>query len=241
MNKLLLLLLLLVIIHLFNYKEGLCSDTCSKCEYININSIISGSGECGKECISCTHITMSDYLKSFLEKLFGKFKIYTESTDPANGYGYTDTTDTEITDTTITDSKDTTESKTTILESKKNDTKSIFSIEHIKKLWSDVSNGNVQPSVYNCTKDISDNWVPYENGESLCVLDVNGIWRYYEDISGSEDCEPIKCIADFGTEIGQLTCCGQNSLLKSTKYVCPMNLPTCNNFKCGSEFGTCSK
>ena len=120
-------------------------------------------------------------------------------------------------------------------------THSIFTKENIKKLWADVSNSNIDPSVYNCTKDISDAWVPYENGESLCVLDINGIWRYYEDISGSDTCEPVKCIADFGTEIGQLTCCGQNSTLKSTKYVCPSNLPTCNNFKCGSQYGTCSK
>ena len=69
MNKLLILLLLLVIIKLFNYKEGLCSDKCSNCEYININSIISGSGDCGKECISCTNITISDYLKIFLETI----------------------------------------------------------------------------------------------------------------------------------------------------------------------------
>ena len=236
MNKLLILLLLLVIIKLFNYKEGLCSDKCSNCEYININSIISGSGDCGKECISCTNITISDYLKNFLEKIFGKEKIYTESTEKATSYNYEDLKEKEANETK-------TETKETDI--KEIDTKTantnIFSIERIKKLWTDVSNGDVQPSVYNCTKDVSDNWVPYENGESLCVLDVNGKWRYYEDISGSEDCEPIKCIADFGTEIGQLTCCGQNSLLKSTKYVCPMNLPTCNNFKCGSEFGTCSK
>ena len=111
---------------------------------------------------------------------------------------------------------------------------------NVGNIWTDVSNGDTQPSIYTCMKDISDNWVPYKNGDSLCILDVNGTWRQYEDISG-EDCEPIKCIADFGTEIGQVTCCGQNSLLKSTKYVCPLNLPTCNKFKCGSEFGTCSK
>jgi hypothetical protein len=245
MNKLLILLLLVVIIqimiNLFNYKEGLCPSKCSNCDSININSIINnknGDNDCGKDCISCTNIDKSNNLQSFLDKIFGKIKIYTESTEQSNGYGsintniFTDTTDTTA---------DTTDTSADTSDNKKIGYHNIFTLEHIKKLWTDVSNGDIQPSVYSCTKDISDNWVPFENGESLCVLDVNGIWRQYEDISGLEDCEPVKCIADFGTEIGQLTCCGQNSTLKSTKYVCPSNLPTCNNFKCGSNYGTCSK
>jgi hypothetical protein len=239
MNKLLIILLILVIIKLFNYKEGLCPGKCSNCDNINIDSIINnknGDNDCGKDCISCSNITISNNLQNFFDKIYGKIKSYTESTEKSNGFGYTDTTDTEITDTdskdTDTDSKD----KTTNIS-----THSIFTKEYIKNLWADVSNNNIEPSVYNCTKDISDAWVPYENGESLCVLDINGVWRHYEDISGSDTCEPVKCIADFGTEIGQLTCCGQNSTLKSTKYVCPSNLPTCNNFKCGSQYGTCSK
>jgi hypothetical protein len=250
MNKLLLLLLLLVIIKLFQFKEGMCPGKCSNCDSININSILNnknGDNDCGKDCLSCTNIPISNYLKKFVDKFFGTERIYTESTDRANGYGYIDTRDTAYTndnDTTNTNTVST--STTTGTTSGSNSTigtniGSIFTTDHIDNLWNDVSNGDIQPSIYNCTKDISDSWVPYENGESLCVLDVNGIWRYYEDISGSDTCEPVKCIADFGTEIGQLTCCGQNSTLKSTKYVCPMNLPTCNNFKCGSEFGTCSK
>ena len=238
MNKLLIILLILVIIKLFNYKEGLCPGKCSNCDNINIDSIINnknGDNDCGKDCISCSNITISNNLQNFFDKIYGKIKSYTESTNPSNGFGYTDTTDTEITDT---DSKDTTTDKDTTTNIS---THSIFTKDHIKNLWADVSNSNIEPSVYNCTKNISDAWVPYENGESLCVLDINGIWRYYEDISGSDTCEPVKCIADFGTEIGQLTCCGQNSTLKSTKYVCPSNLPTCNNFKCGSQYGTCSK
>ena len=237
MNKLLIILLIIVIIKLFNYKEGLCPGKCSNCDNINIESIINnknGDNDCGKDCLSCSNITISNNLQNFFDKIYGKIKSYTESSKQSIGFGYTDTTDTEITDTDITD----TDSKdiTTNISSQ-----SIFTKDHIKNLWADVSNSNIEPSVYNCTKDISDAWVPYENGESLCVLDINGIWRYYEDISGSDTCEPVKCIADFGTEIGQLTCCGQNSTLKSTKYVCPSNLPTCNNFKCGSQYGTCSK
>ena len=57
--------------------------------------------------------------------------------------------------------------------------------------------------------------------------------------SGSSD--PIKCIADFGTEKGESLCCGQTGVLQSTKYVCPNTLPYCSDFKCGSKFGTCRK
>ena len=52
--------------------------------------------------------------------------------------------------------------------------------------------------------------------------------------------ESIKCIADFGTNVGQDLCCGQTGVLQDTRYVCPSNKPTCTKFKCGSTFGTCS-
>ena len=49
----------------------------------------------------------------------------------------------------------------------------------------------------------------------------------------------IKCIADFGTEIGDALCCGQLGVLKDTKYVCPSVAPTCSNFDCKTQFGYC--
>ena len=51
--------------------------------------------------------------------------------------------------------------------------------------------------------------------------------------------EPIKCIADFGTSVGDPLCCGQEGVLQDTRYVCPNTLKKCTNFKCGSAFGTC--
>lgn len=51
---------------------------------------------------------------------------------------------------------------------------------------------------------------------------------------------PIKCMADFGTSVGDPLCCGQKGVLQDTRYVCPNTLQTCGNFKCGSAFGTCS-
>lgn len=64
------------------------------------------------------------------------------------------------------------------------------------------------------------------------------------DVSGSEptgvSSTKAKCIADFGTNIGDPLCCGQGGTLQNTKYVCPNNQPTCSGYKCGSNFGTCS-
>lgn len=51
--------------------------------------------------------------------------------------------------------------------------------------------------------------------------------------------EPIKCIADFGTSVGDPLCCGQDGVLQDTRYVCPNTMKKCQNFKCGSAFGTC--
>ena len=59
--------------------------------------------------------------------------------------------------------------------------------------------------------------------------------------SGPEgsSCPSLKCIADFGTNVGENLCCGQTGVLQNTEYVCPSSKPTCKNFKCGSKFGTC--
>ena len=51
--------------------------------------------------------------------------------------------------------------------------------------------------------------------------------------------KPLKCVADFGTNIGEDLCCGQEGVLQDTKFICPDTMPTCSNFKCGSRFGTC--
>jgi hypothetical protein len=58
------------------------------------------------------------------------------------------------------------------------------------------------------------------------------------DVEGTT-CPSLKCIADFGTNIGENLCCGQTGVLQNTEYVCPSSKPTCQNFKCGSKFGQC--
>lgn len=50
-----------------------------------------------------------------------------------------------------------------------------------------------------------------------------------------------KCIADYGTNIGDSLCCGQKGVLQkyASDYVCPKSTPTCSNFVCGESYGTC--
>uniref|UniRef100_A0A6C0D1F8 Uncharacterized protein n=1 Tax=viral metagenome TaxID=1070528 RepID=A0A6C0D1F8_9ZZZZ len=50
-----------------------------------------------------------------------------------------------------------------------------------------------------------------------------------------------KCIADYGTNVGDSLCCGQKGVLQkyASDYVCPKSTPTCSNFVCGQSYGTC--
>jgi hypothetical protein len=87
-------------------------------------------------------------------------------------------------------------------------------------------------SLYKCSFK-NDKWSQDISGNSLCLVDMsNNFYKYSEP-------EPIKCIANYGTEIGELANCKSKTIVKSTKYVCPSTMPTCDNFKCGSAFGVC--
>jgi hypothetical protein len=51
----------------------------------------------------------------------------------------------------------------------------------------------------------------------------------------------IKCLANYGTNVGEDLCCGQTGVLQNTEYVCPEEMPNCKGFTCGSTFGYCHK
>lgn len=51
----------------------------------------------------------------------------------------------------------------------------------------------------------------------------------------------IKCLAHFGTKVGDPLCCGQTGVLQNTNHVCPQELPTCAGYQCGSQWGVCTK
>lgn len=53
---------------------------------------------------------------------------------------------------------------------------------------------------------------------------------------------PAKCIANYGTNVGDKLCCDQKGVLQKSArhYVCPSSKPTCSDYVCGEKYGTCS-
>lgn len=49
----------------------------------------------------------------------------------------------------------------------------------------------------------------------------------------------LKCLAHYGTKVGDPLCCGQTGVLQNTQHVCPEELPTCLGYECGSSWGKC--
>ncbi len=110
--------------------------------------------------------------------------------------------------------------------------------------------------IYNINMDLSDNVYRKKDAKidiSHNLYDTSGnslLHNILSQLKGLttklETCnvdktEKIKCIADFGTNIGDDLCCGQSGILTDTKYVCPSNYSKCENMKCGSKYGVCVK
>ena len=56
---------------------------------------------------------------------------------------------------------------------------------------------------------------------------------------GTSGNNPIKCVAHYGTKIGEKVCCGQNSIFQKNGRKCPKEYPKCVGYKCGEKWGTC--
>ena len=126
-----------------------------------------------------------------------------------------------------------------------------------------LSNSNQQinhnlNTIYSINKDLSNN-VYRKSDSAKDIYDISGnnllntilsqlsgLTSKIDDMNSKKDEDPepiedIKCIADFGTNIGDDLCCGQSGVLTDTKYVCPANYSKCESMKCGSKYGTCVK
>lgn len=56
---------------------------------------------------------------------------------------------------------------------------------------------------------------------------------------GTSGNTPIKCVAHYGTKVGERVCCGQNSIFQKHGRKCPKEYPKCVGYKCGERWGTC--
>lgn len=54
---------------------------------------------------------------------------------------------------------------------------------------------------------------------------------------------PKKCVADFGSNLGDKVCCGQEGVLQYSayNYICPKTAPACSGYVCGEKYGTCGQ
>lgn len=73
------------------------------------------------------------------------------------------------------------------------------------------------------------------------TVNVSDIINETPGKGGKKNCAP-KCIANYGTNIGDPLCCGQKGILQyfASKYVCPASKPTCSNYVCGKKYGICT-
>jgi len=69
---------------------------------------------------------------------------------------------------------------------------------------------------------------------------VNAIFKDKSESKNSSK-ELTKCIANYGSNVGDPLCCGQKGVLQksATKYVCPSSSPTCSGYTCSGTYGTC--
>lgn len=66
-----------------------------------------------------------------------------------------------------------------------------------------------------------------------------------DDDKEDDDCpsgtSTEKCVADFGTQVGEELCCGQTGVLQKGGEVCPKSKPICKGYECGTTWGKCYK
>tara|TARA_Y100000389_G_scaffold100824_1_gene97539 strand:- start:5674 stop:6615 length:942 start_codon:yes stop_codon:yes gene_type:complete len=105
--------------------------------------------------------------------------------------------------------------------------------------------------IYNTSQNIYFSATPcfLYNSREYCENDCYNFDKDCSNVDCSDvDCKDLncdvpdpslKCIADYGTEVGQKLCCGQDGYVKGTKHICPSEYPYCKGYKCGESWGKC--
>lgn len=114
----------------------------------------------------------------------------------------------------------------------------------------DTNINTIDTNIYNGTRgiqyklnDMSDNLFS-DYDASSALYDVSGnmlsqILTKINDLTLKIDTRnSIKCVADFGTDIGEPLSNGKG-VLTDTKYICPQELPNCSGLLCGQKYGVC--
>lgn len=74
------------------------------------------------------------------------------------------------------------------------------------------------------------------------IMDAGNLLQYnYFGESKSSSTPFIKCVANYGSRVGDPLCCNQTGNLTNTNQICPQEVPTCIGFsKSDSTYGYCT-
>ena len=69
----------------------------------------------------------------------------------------------------------------------------------------------------------------------------NSLLEYNYFAKNSDETPFIKCIADYGSNIGDPLCCNQTGTVTNTKYICPQEVPKCSGYSVNDNtYGYCN-
>jgi hypothetical protein len=74
------------------------------------------------------------------------------------------------------------------------------------------------------------------------IIDRDNLLEYNYFSESKDSSTPfIKCVANYGSRVGDPLCCNQNGKLPDTKHICPQEVPTCVGYSISDNvFGYCS-
>jgi len=116
------------------------------------------------------------------------------------------------------------------------------------------TNKNVLDSIHKCEmlnnqKETDDCYFQIEQNEAIeiakraAAIEEAKKKAIADAKANAEEDEPKKCVADYGTNLGDGLCCGQPGVLQYSAYdyICPKSAPNCSNYVCGKKYGTCGE
>jgi len=74
------------------------------------------------------------------------------------------------------------------------------------------------------------------------IIDKDNLLEYNHFTESKDSSTPfVKCIANYGSSIGDDLCCNQKGTVRNTKHICPQEVPTCVGYSISDNvFGYCS-
>ena len=112
--------------------------------------------------------------------------------------------------------------------------------------FSDVYKGFSIPYDNYIPVDITDKYINFYDSSDNILDNINKcelLNTRQETDKCLESLKPKKkCIANYGTKIGEPLCCGQKGVLQksASDYVCLPDAPNCAGYLCGKTYGNCT-